>query len=145
MNRTKVRPGRLRVLRAILVAVCSSTGAAETIWLSSLDLGKMSAGWGRPVADKSVQGKPMAIAGQKFARGVGTHAASKMYVDLGGGCESFKATVGVDDEVNGNIGSVEFRVYADGTLRWKSGVMKARQAATSSGERLRRRWPGADP
>jgi alpha-galactosidase len=116
-------------LLAFVLAACGSATAAETVWLSSLDLGKMSAGWGKPLVDKAVQGKPMAIAGQKFERGVGTHAASKMYVDLGGGCESLKASVGVDDEVNGNIGSVEFRIYSDGTLRWRSGVMKAGQAA----------------
>lgn len=112
---------------AILFA-CSA-GAAETVWLSSLDLTRMSAGWGKPRKDKTIEGKPMSIAGQKFERGVGTHAASRMYVDLGRGAESFKAMVGVDDAVKGNIGSVEFRIYGDGKPLWRSGVMKAGQAA----------------
>jgi len=120
--------GLLACIAMATMFVCS-TCAAETVWLSSLDLTKMSAGWGRPIRDKSVQEKPLTIAGQKFERGVGTHAASRMYVDLGGGAESFRATVGVDDEVNGNVGSVEFRVYGDGKLLWRSGVMKVGQAA----------------
>lgn len=100
-----------------------------TVWLSSLDLSKMTSGWGKAEIDKAVQGQPMSIAGQKFDRGVGTHAKSVMYIDLKGGATRFTAYVGVDDEVRGNIGSVEFRVYGDGKLLWKSGVIKAGEAA----------------
>ncbi len=120
---------RFLVCTTFAMLLACSAGAAETVWLSSLNLTRMSAGWGKPLKDKSVQGKPMSIAGQKFERGVGTHAASRMYVDLGRGSESFKATVGVDDEVKGNTGSVEFRVYGDGKRLWRSGVMKAGQPA----------------
>jgi alpha-galactosidase len=52
-----------------------------------------------------------------------------MYIDLKGGSTEFTAYVGVDDEVRGNIGSVEFRVYGDGELLWKSSVTKAGEAA----------------
>jgi alpha-galactosidase len=106
--------------------------AADTptaVWLSSLDLTRMTAGWGRPLADKSVQDRRMSIAGRKFDRGVGTHADSVMHIDLKGGSKRFSAFVGVDDEVNGHIGSVEFRVYGDRSLLWKSGVMKAGEPA----------------
>jgi len=61
----------------------------------------MTSGWGKPEIDKSVQNQPMSIAGQKFDRGVGTHANSIMYIDLKGGSKRFSAYVGVDDEVNG--------------------------------------------
>jgi len=111
----------------------------NTVWLSSLNLSKMTSGWGKPEINKAVQGKPMSIAGRKFDRGVGTHANSIMYIDLKGGSRNFSAYVGVDDEVNGprrfasqkrsSGGSVEFRVYGDGKLLWKSGVMKAREPA----------------
>ena len=113
-------------------AICKpiESGNARTLVpLSSLDLSKMTAGWGEPVADKSVQQKPMSIGGQKFDKGVGTHAHSAMYIDLAGGSKSFSAYVGVDDEVNANIGSIEFRVYGDGKLLWTSGVIKAGQPA----------------
>ncbi|KPL25178.1 MAG: hypothetical protein AMJ75_01760 [Phycisphaerae bacterium SM1_79] len=101
----------------------------DTVWLSSLDLTKMTSGWGKPEIDKAVQGRPMSISGKKFDRGVGTHAKSVMYIDLKAGSRKFTAYVGVDDEVRGNIGSVEFRVYGDEDLLWKSGVMKAGEAA----------------
>lgn len=119
------------------ISVCCTASAAETVWLSSLDLSKMSSGWGKPLKDKAVQGRPMSIGGQKFKCGVGTHASSRMYLDLGGGCDAMKASVGVDDEVGGNVGSVEFRVYGDGKLLWQSGVLKAGQGAKTLDVKLR--------
>ena len=132
--------GRIRkrrhVLTCLLFAVltsqlsgCSSfvksDKPARTVWLSSLNLEKMTAGWGTPQKDKSIQGKTLTIAGRSFDKGVGTHAASLMYIDLKKSCRSFSAYVGVDDEVNGNIGSVRFRIYGDGRLLYNSGVLKA--------------------
>jgi len=101
--------------------------AEETVWLASLDLSKMTTGWGKAEANKAVQGFPMAMGGRKLERGVGSHAPSEMYIDLSGGSRRFTALVGVDDEVKGNIGSVEFRIYGDGRLLYRSGVMKAGQ------------------
>ena len=74
----------------------------------------MISGRGKPEINKAVQGQPVSIAGQKFDRGVGTHASSIMYIDLKGGSKRFPAYAGVDDEVNGRIGSIEFRMYGDG-------------------------------
>ena len=71
------------VLMSFAVPLCSAqAGASETVWLSSLDLDKMTAGWGKPKIDKSIEGKQLSIGGQKFDRGVGTHANSVMYIDL---------------------------------------------------------------
>jgi len=52
-----------------------------------------------------------------------------MYIDLKKSCRSFSAFVGVDDEVNGKIGSVRFRIYGDGKLLFNSGVLKAGEPA----------------
>jgi alpha-galactosidase len=90
-----------------------------------MNLEKMTSGWGTPQKDKSIQSKSLTIAGQTFDRGVGTHAASLMYIDLKKSCRSFSAYVGVDDEVNGKIGSVRFRIYGDGKLLFNSGILKA--------------------
>ena len=106
-------------------SVAKSDKPSRTVWLSSLNLEKMTAGWGTPQKDKSIQNKPLTIAGRTFDKGVGTHAASLMYIDLNKSCRSFSAYVGVDDEVNGNIGSVCFRIYGDGRLLFNSGVLKA--------------------
>ncbi|MHC4324695.1 MAG: NPCBM/NEW2 domain-containing protein, partial [Planctomycetota bacterium] len=107
------------------VTVVKSDKPARTVWLSSLNLEKMTSGWGTPQKDKSIQSKPLKIAGFTFDKGVGTHAASLMYIDLKKSCRSFSAYVGVDDEVNGNIGSVRFRIYCDGKLLFNSGILKA--------------------
>jgi len=102
--------------------------AAETVRLSALDLSKMSAGWGEPRVDRNCTEKPMAIAGRKFERGVGTHAESALHVRLDGKTERFTAWVGVDDSAGGN-GSVEFQVFGDGNKLSDSGVMKGGQEA----------------
>jgi len=64
---------------AILLAACLTQAIAaepEMVWVSSLDLSPIIQGWGKPQADKSVTGTPMAIAGRKFEHGLGTHANS---------------------------------------------------------------------
>ncbi len=104
-------------------ATAVGLSAAESVALESLDLSKMRQGWGQPQVNRSMREKPMAIAGQTFDHGVGTHAHSTFWVDLGGETERFEASVGVDDSAQGP-GSVEFIVYADGRKRWNSGLMK---------------------
>ncbi len=127
----------IRIL-AILVclATCSYSSAqpsteVHTVWLSGLDLSKMTTGWGKPVSDLSVQSKPITIAGKKFDKGVGTHADSVMYIDLHGTTERLSASVGVDDEVAGQPGTVRFRIIGDNQELWNSGVMKAGEPAKS--------------
>jgi alpha-galactosidase len=120
------------ILRAIVLAtglVCVGTSLfAETVPLSSLDLNQMTCGWSVPKVDAGVVGQPISIGGKKFAHGVGTHAASYLRVDLGGGARSFSAQVGVDDSAGGQ-GSVEFIVEGDGRVLWKSGVLTGGRAA----------------
>ena len=62
---------------------------AETVWLSSLDLKQMTTGWSVPKADRGIAGKPISIGGKQFAHGVGTHADSKLRVNLGGNAQPF--------------------------------------------------------
>ncbi len=116
---------------AILFALGTSLQADETVWLASLDLSKMSSGWGEAKADIGVEGYPMSIGGREFEHGVGTHAPSVMHIDLAGGSKRFTALVGVDDEVKGHIGSVTFRIYGDGKKLFDSGVKKADEKATA--------------
>ena len=56
----------------------------KTIDLSSMDLSKMTSGWGKPVANKSIENKPLTLAGKVYDTGVGTHATSIMFIDLKG-------------------------------------------------------------
>ncbi len=110
------------------MAGVSTARAAETVWLSSLDVSKTVQDWGRPQVDQSVTGKPLSIGGRKFARGLGTHAISTLAIELDGGTQRFTALVGVDDDAGTNAASVVFRVVGDGRTLWKSGVMKLGQA-----------------
>jgi alpha-galactosidase len=104
--------------------------AAETVWLDDLNLAGATQGWGEPHKNKSVEGHPLSIAGKTFAHGFGTHAEGLLHIKLDGGAQAFSASVGVDDEVNKNpASSVEFIVRGDGRTLWKSGVMRAGDAA----------------
>ena len=118
-----------KLLIGFMAVLAWNVYASENVWLSSLDLGKVHQGWGKAQADKSVQEKPLTIAGQKFEHGVGTHAVSTMYVNLNGKAERFTAFAGVDDEIDGQPGSVEFKVIGDGKLLWESGLMTAGKSA----------------
>ncbi len=96
---------------------------SQTIWLDKLNLSSMTCGWSNPHADKSVEGNTLSIAGQKFERGVGTHAISTFLLNLNGKGKKFSAVVGLDDESNSR-GSVEFYVIGDKKVLWQSGVLR---------------------
>ncbi|MBX3738769.1 MAG: NPCBM/NEW2 domain-containing protein [Candidatus Didemnitutus sp.] len=97
--------------------------AAETIWLDQLDLSTVRQGTGAPQVNRSARGTPLRIAGQSFARGVGTHSNSNYRLLLAGGCERFLATIGLDDCAEGP-GAVVFSLLADGKKIYDSGPLK---------------------
>jgi alpha-galactosidase len=107
----------------ILFFFCSFLLTAQTIWLDKLNLSSMDCGWGTPQANKSVEGNTLSIAGQKFERGVGTHAISTFQLNINKNGKRFLAAVGVDDEAT-DKGSVEFLVLGDKKIIWQSGIMK---------------------
>jgi O-Glycosyl hydrolase family 30/NPCBM/NEW2 domain len=111
----------------VLVALLLSdvAGAAETVWIDSLDLGSIRQGWGRPRARRSVGGRALSIGGNTFSRGLGTHAESGFRLRLDGRARSFQAAVGVDDEIPKGRGRIEFVVIADGEPVWRSGPMRS--------------------
>lgn len=112
------------LLASILLLACAPRAGAEQIRLTSLDLSLMSAGWGKPQADKSISGKPLTIAGRPFAHGVSTHAKSVLWVRLNQGVTRFQAFAGVDDSAINGKSSVKFKLLGDGRLLWNSGVMR---------------------
>ena len=114
---------------AIVISTSSYLRAEEVVPLSTLDLHKMKQGWGEAKIDQSVTGRPLTIGGETFAHGVGTHAQSVFFVQLGGGTKRFTAKVGLDASQVGNPGTIEFRVIADGKTLFKSGVMRPGDAA----------------
>lgn len=102
---------------------------AQTVWLDELDLSAATQGYGMPGKNKSVDGKALTIAGKIFDRGFGTHAESSLFINLEGKVTSFKAQVGIDDEIKGQQPAVEFIVYGDTKKLWSSGVMRLGDAA----------------
>ncbi|MGA2867480.1 MAG: NPCBM/NEW2 domain-containing protein [Verrucomicrobiota bacterium] len=122
--------GRVTTL-TILTGFALLASAAETVWLSTLDLSQVRQGWGKANADRSVTGKPLSIAGKKFDHGVGTHAPGTIWVDLAGGSERFLAFVGVDDAAKSQAASITFKVLGDGRTLWQSSLMKGGQSAQS--------------
>lgn len=122
------------ILAVACLSLISAAGAVRgedrVAWLTDLDLGKMTCGWGAAVKDRSCTTQELSIAGHKFARGVGAHAESVLWVSLDGQAREFTAEVGVDDDnQKGHSGTLEFAVLGDGRELWKSGILKSGDAA----------------
>jgi len=82
--------------------------------------------WGELHKNESIKGEPLAIAGRRYLRGLGTHAKSHIVYALDGKYNRFEALVGVNHL---NCGSVTFNVLVDGKTRWESGLMKGGEEA----------------
>jgi alpha-galactosidase len=115
-------------LSGLLIAVSVHADEMKPVRLDSLDLRQVAQGWGSPQKNKSVDKHPLSIGGKNFEHGFGTHADSKVSLDLDGGAGTFSAFVGVDDEVQ-QKGSVRFSVIGDKKTLWESGVMKGGEPA----------------
>jgi len=72
-------------------------------------------------------GAPLQIAGQTYARGLGHHAFGAITILLEGQYAAFDAEVGL--QPCGGGGSVCFRVFVNGQLRFDSGILRATDAA----------------
>ncbi|MCK9399111.1 MAG: NPCBM/NEW2 domain-containing protein [Bacteroidales bacterium] len=113
----------IAILALAIVAASCTLIPPKQIWLHELDISKMEAGWGTSRVNLSVDSNALTVAGQVYENGVGTHAISKMMVDLKGRGVKFYALVGIDDE-SGDKASVEFFVLGDQRVLWRSGIMK---------------------
>jgi len=101
---------------------------APTAWLDELPPDDVTLGWGKLQTNQSVWEKPMIIAGRKFARGLGTHAESRIvYYLTGGRFRSFRCLVGRDEHAQ--EGTIVFQVKLDGKKLFDSGPMTKASAA----------------
>ncbi len=91
-------------------------------WVETLDLSKMTEGYGTAVAGRSIDGHPLTLGGVVYPHGIGTHAESVFVIKLHGGATHFAAMVGVDDEVH-TSGSVAFSVSVDGRTSAQTGTL----------------------
>ena len=101
-----------------------TAGEKELVFVSLMDLSKLTCDRQDFRVDKSVGGKELTLGGKKFTNGIGTCSNTVIPLDLKGAAESFTATVGVDEGVK-PYGSVEFIVIGDGKELWRSGVLKS--------------------
>jgi hypothetical protein len=92
-------------------------------WLES------SSGWTANKRDLSIDGNPIRIGGAQYAKGVGTHAPSRVTVWTGGHCQVFSAVVGIDDEVSKpGEASATFRVLGDGRVLAETAALNGNSA-----------------
>lgn len=95
-----------------------TTFVSDTAWRATAN------GWGpaeRDMANGETaagDGHTLALAGRRFAKGLGVHAPSAVTVPVNG-AHTFRASIGVDDETFGR-GSVVFQVWADGVKLYES-------------------------
>jgi len=101
------------VAGSFLPLVAQTDSSSNQVWLDSLDLSLIRQSFGQAQANESVRHHPLTLGGKVYQHGVGTHAISMIWIDLGGSALSFQATVGVDNESKGK-GSVIFLVMVDG-------------------------------
>ena len=89
------------------------------------------ASWGTVKKDKSIDGNSLRLTGENseeivYEKGIGTHATSTIIYDLSDKDYAyFTSYVGVDREMYNSVGSVVFKVYVDGELKFDSGLMNS--------------------
>jgi hypothetical protein len=79
--------------------------------------------------NRTVMGRPLSSAGQRYENGIGTRAYLEIEYDLKGLFETFAALVGIDDATANQNAAVEFVVLGDGKELWRSSAMKKSDAA----------------
>ncbi|MBM3473073.1 MAG: hypothetical protein FJX75_07405 [Armatimonadetes bacterium] len=117
--RTAAQLAVIPLLLATFLPARAQDAAGTVFWVDDLDVSLSRCGWQRTLARQSVGGNPFRLAGQEYARGIGTHPPGGFWIELGGHGLRFHAVCGVDDEM-GNDGSVEFRVLGDGKPLWSA-------------------------
>ena len=110
------------LLGLVISCVMAVALKAATIRLDEFDLSTMTTGWGTAQKDLSITKQPISIGGVKFEHGVGTHANSDFFASLDGMAKLFSAKVGVDDDANSDSAAVEFIIYGNGRVLWRSGT-----------------------
>jgi hypothetical protein len=111
----------------------AASGGGADAYLGGIAWTAMANGWGPAERNRSNgenadgDGAAITLNGKGYAKGLGVHAPSAIRYPLGGACQTFKAEVGVDDEVGAN-GSITFEVWADGATLYDSGLMTGQTA-----------------
>lgn len=108
----------------------NAQGLGGTQALSKLQWTSASNSWGPVERDYSngemgtQDGRPyLSLRNITYDGGLGVHAPSDVRYALNGQCRTFKAVIGIDDEV-GALGDVVFQVIGDGKVLFDSGSVR---------------------
>ena len=100
-------------------------------WLSQQDpasaeqVPMLSVAW-EPRIDRNVLGGPISVAGERFERGIGVHARSRLVFNLDGQYARFVTLFGLDDN-SGPLADVDVAIRVDGHPRYQeTGVRRGR-------------------
>lgn len=117
-----------------LIALAMVSAAVQAhqsgrIGLHEIDLSAMTSGTGRgtALANRSVAGGLLSVAGRQFDTGVGTRAFSTLILELDGCAELLTGWAGADDA--GRDATVRLHVLGDRRVLWDSGLMRAGEQA----------------
>jgi len=108
-----------------------NAGSNSQVYVSDLTPLSSTNGFGPIEIDKSNgedaagDGRPLTLNGITYAKGLGTHANAEVIYNLTPNqYNKFRVKIGIDDEVlDGNCGSVIFKIYKDNTLAFTSPIL----------------------
>lgn len=92
----------------------------EGVYLDALEPVSATQGWGTLQRNRSVTETPLIVCGERFTRGLGTHADARIIYDLGGQYARFITRAGASVT---STATITFEVWTDGEKRWESGSM----------------------
>ncbi|OIO00927.1 hypothetical protein AUJ67_05080 [Candidatus Desantisbacteria bacterium CG1_02_49_89] len=122
--------GKFYTYKSVSLKNGGETPAPDFMYLDEVEPVHSQQDWGSLGISRSVEGNTLAVKGETFTRGLGTHANSEIIFDLASLKVSFKrfrCLVGKDSEVPN--GTVRFYVVADGDTLYTSSVMDSAAAA----------------
>ncbi len=113
----------------VLALLAHPFGYAQSTEPLSDVISMYTQGWGELGIDTGAHaegksGRPLQIGDTRYPEGIGTHAPSRIVVDLWGEYTQFQADVGVQQHPDHDNGTVVFKAFVDGEKRFDSDVMR---------------------
>ncbi len=101
---------------------------SDLTYLSDISYKSAKVGWGKVSKDTNINGRSIVLYSMygkdTFEKGIGAHAPSQVVYDIKNkGYTNFESYIGLNQNAYNTNGSVIFKVYVDGTLKYNSGVM----------------------
>lgn len=118
------------IISFLLILLFSvSSFSQNIIYVDQLDVSKGEQDDYPFMSCKNVKGNPIKLNHVEYDRGIGTFTNSMLHINLNKGSSEFSAIVGFDDEVLGlGCHPIEFIIYTDDKIAWRSGIMKPTDA-----------------